>query len=252
MLQINNLKKSFGGIKAINNCSFNIQKNTINALIGPNGAGKTTIFNIISGLIKPDQGNILYKGKSIINLPPHKIASSGISRTFQLIRLFPKLTVLDNLLLAEPEVSEKLLISLFKRKFVKKEEQKAKEKCLNYLELVDMKDFSNTLAENLSYGQQKLVEIARSLATESELFLLDEPVAGINPLLREKLLNIIKNLKNEGKTILLIEHDMKFVLNIADNIVVLDHGEKIATGKPQDIKNNPLVLEAYLGEEIKI
>ena len=169
MLEIKHLEKSFGGIKAINNCSFNIEKNTINALIGPNGAGKTTVFNMISGLIKPDKGEILYKQKSIIRLPPYKIASLGISRTFQLIRLFPKLTVLENLLLAHSEVSEKLLVSIFKKKIVKVEEERAKLDCFHYLDLVHMKEFSNKLAGDLSYGQPKLVEIARRLATQSDL-----------------------------------------------------------------------------------
>ena len=188
MLKIRNLSKSFDGIKAVQNCSFDVDENSITALIGPNGAGKTTVFNLITGFIKPDKGVIKYKNNSIKNMQLYKISNLGITRTFQLIRLFPKLSITENLMLAEHLSGEKLFNTIFRPRMVRLDEKKKKKECLTYLDLVGLKDKAKVHAENLSYGQQKLVEIARVLATRSDLILLDEPVAGVNPTMREKIM----------------------------------------------------------------
>ncbi len=251
LLEIKNLSKSFDGVEALRNCSFIVKEKSITALIGPNGAGKTTVFNIISGLVKQDSGNITLKNISLKNLNIHQRANQGISRTFQLVRLFPKLSVMENLLLAFPKINEGFFASLIKRKPIKKQEKTARLRCHAVLENIGLKEKAYELAADLSYGQQKLVELARCFIGESDILLLDEPVAGVNPVLREKIKTILKQIQKNGKTILLIEHDMKFVLDIADEIIVLNYGEEIAFGSPHDIKNNPKVLEAYLGERIK-
>jgi len=252
LLKIEKLEKHFNGIKAVQNCSFVVDENEIVALIGPNGAGKTTMLNLISGLIKPDKGHIHFKGEPLFGLQSYQIARLGLSRTFQLIRLFPKLTAMENLLLAKHQEGEDFLTTILKPKYIKYEEKINKERCLEFLKLVGLEDKRNSHAKNLSYGQQKLLEIARALATESDLLLLDEPVTGVNPVMREKIKNILLKLKKEGKTILFIEHDMKFVMNLADKVVVMDHGEEIASGTPKQIQKNPKVLQAYLGKKVKL
>jgi ABC-type branched-subunit amino acid transport system ATPase component len=247
MLKVQNLNKKFEGIKAVQDCSFDVEANSITALIGPNGAGKTTIFNLITGFIRPDSGKIIFKNNSIVGMDSYKITNSGIIRTFQLIRLFPKLTVMENLLLAEHQLGESLINIFLKPKQSRQEELKKRKRCLAFLRLVGLEEKAKALAENLSYGQQKLVEIARVLATESDLILLDEPVAGVNPTMRTQIKNILKKLKERGKTILLIEHDMTFVMDVCDKVIVLDHGREIAIGSPKQIVKNKKVLEAYLG-----
>jgi|SRR3989344_792960 len=251
LLQIKNLEKSFDGVKAVENCNFEIEENKIVALIGPNGAGKTTVFNLITGFIRADRGHIHFKGEPIDDLENYQISQQGIARTFQLIRLFPKLSVMDNLLLAKHKEADNFFVTLFKPRFIKHEERVNKERCLEFLKLVGLEDKKDNLAKNLSYGQQKLLEIARILATEAELLLLDEPVAGVNPVMREKIRDVLLKLKKEGKTILFIEHDMKFVMNVADKVVVMDGGQEIAIGTPKQIQNNSKVLEAYLGKKVK-
>ncbi len=252
MLEVKHLEKQFDGIKAVHDCDFTVEENKIVALIGPNGAGKTTVFNLITGLTKLDRGDIHFKGMPIINLKPYKIAELGITRTFQLIRLFPRLTAIENLLLARSQEGENFISTIFKPFYIKHEEKTNKERVLEFLKLVNLEEKRNSLAQNLSYGQQKLLEIARALATEADFLMLDEPVAGVNPIMKNNIKNILLKLKKGGKTILFIEHDMKFVMDVADKIIVMNHGEEIAIGTPKQIQNNEKVLEAYLGKKVKL
>jgi ABC-type branched-subunit amino acid transport system ATPase component len=227
MLELRNVSRSFGGVKAVNNCTFKVEKNTITSLIGPNGAGKTTVFNIISGITKPDKGKIKLQNKNIVGLAAFKVAQAGISRTFQLTKVFKNLSVKDNLLIA------------------KNTDEKEMKKVL---ESVYFPKSLDTLAQDLSYGQQRLLELARALLMPHSLLLLDEPTAGVNPKIRDELRIILKNLKKQGKTILLIEHDMSFVMDISDTVIVLDQGKVLTEGKPKKIMKDKNVLEAYLGK----
>lgn len=227
MLSLKNVSKSFGGVKAVNRCTFEVEENTITSLIGPNGAGKTTVFNIISGLTNPDNGAIKLAGKNITGMPAYKIAQSGISRTFQLTKIFRNLSIKDNLLIAKnapEEEMKKMLGSVYLHKPL------------------------DTIASGLSYGQQRLLEIARALLMPHELLMLDEPTAGVNPMIRQELKHILKKLRKGGKTVLLIEHDMEFVMDISDNVIVLNEGKVLRIGKPKEIVKDKRVLEAYLGK----
>lgn len=244
ILEIKHLVKKFGGLTAVNHCNFGIEKNSITALIGPNGAGKSTMFDLITGLSRQDSGEILFNEKQIGHFPTYKRAHLGITRTFQAIRVFPELTALENIMLALPENDEALL-SIFKP--FKKHQRQLKEKAFKLLNQINLHEKAHVKANRLSYGQQKLLEIMRAVATDAQLFLLDEPAAGVNRTMLHSIVSIIKRLHNEGKTIIIVEHDMGFIMSLSQHVIVMDYGKEIAQGTPEEIQNNPKVLEAYLG-----
>jgi len=242
ILEIKKIYKHFGGIKALDGTDLKIEKGKIISIIGPNGSGKTTLFNIISNIIKSDKGNIYYNNQNITEKEDFEVAKEGISRTFQSVRLFRNLNIKDHIEIALTNDDE----FIFKSLFTKKENKDSKIK--EILDLVSLKKDLNTLATDLSYGQRKLLDLAIAIAKPHNLLMLDEPVAGINPKLRKEIKEILKKLNKKGETILIIEHDMNFVMDLADYIYVLDNGKVIAEGKPKEIQNNKKVLEAYLGE----
>jgi len=249
MLQVQNLVKEFDGIKAADDIVFEVEENSICGLVGPNGSGKTTVFNLICGYLKPERGKIFFDGKQITSLSPHKISQLGIGRTFQNIRLFPQISVLDNVMLGfKYDKGEKFSSALFQTKRMKQEEKQNLLKAKEILKFVGLIKKGNALAEQLSHGQRKLLELARILALEPALFLLDEPFAGLFPETKRTMLNLIRNLKEQGKTILFIEHDMNSVMGVAEKAIVLNYGKKIAEGKPEEVINNEEVLSAYLGK----
>lgn len=248
LLSVRDLTKTFGGLMAVNGVSFDIEKGTITALIGPNGAGKTTVINIISGLLRATGGKVVFKGRDITNLPPYRISHLGIARTFQNIRVFPQMTVLENMLVATRyRKGETLLYSVIPDRDVKVEDEQNLKKALHYLEFVGLMDKKDEFAGNLSHGQRRLLELARALATDADLLLLDEPTAGVTPRTREKLLELFTRLKNSGKTIMIIEHNMKVVRAVSDRVIVLSNGQKIFDGPPDKAFKDSRVIEAYLG-----
>lgn len=228
ILQLQDVTKAFGNLAAVNRCSFALERNRITGLIGPNGAGKTTLFNVITGFFTTDEGKIIFKGKEINNLRPYRIAERGIGRTFQITRVFPKMTLMENLIVAARV-------------------ENRDERALEFLELAGLVDLRGEYASDLSYGQQKLLALIRVLMFDPDLILLDEPAAGINPTMQNKIMELIHKLKEGGKTFLIIEHDMKVIMGHSDKIVVLNFGEKIAEGTGEEIKNNEDVLKAYFG-----
>ncbi len=253
MLQVKGVEKAFGGLRAINNCSFGVAEGSITGLIGPNGAGKTTLFNIITGHYKPDRGEILFQGQAITGLLPHQIFKRKVYRTFQITREFPQMSVLENLMLVpEQQIGEKIWNTWFRLESVKREEKIIKEKALAVLEFVELSDLKNEYAGSLSGGQKKLLELARSMMAEPKMVLLDEPGAGVNPTLMKKLMDKISTLCEEDHiTFLLIEHDMNLVMNLCNPVIVMSEGRKLAEGKPEEIKKNESVLEAYLGGQYR-
>lgn len=248
MLEIKNLSKTFDGIKAVADFSLSVSQKKITSLIGPNGAGKTTVFNLITGFLSPDGGEVILKGHSILNKSPYRIARKGITRTFQNLRLFKKLTAFENVMMGrQGQNGEKFFNALLSFSKNSTEHRSHVGKAEALLEFVGLRDHRDELAESLSYGQQKLLSIACSMAAEPDLLLLDEPVSGVQPAMIEKIVEVIHDLVwNQGKTVLLIEHNIDFVLNISDTVVVMDEGKKIAEGTPSTIKNAPEILEAYL------
>lgn len=250
ILTINNISKRYGGIRAVDNVSASFEKCSLNALIGPNGSGKTTLLNLISGFTKPDNGNICFGKKQITALFPNKIALLGISRTFQKVRIFPQITVIENMMLATSNIhNESLISSLFLAKSTIDNEKKNREKAFFYLKMVGLEERHSQPAIILSRGQQKLLELARALATEPDLLLLDEPVSGVLPDIRNKISDVLLDVKSKGKTVIFIEHDMSFALKLAEKVIVLDFGKKIADDIAENVIKDNKVIEAYFGKE---
>lgn len=253
LLKATKLSKVFGGLKAVSNFDVTIEKGELIGLIGPNGAGKTTAFNLLTGVYEPTTGEIELDGKSVVGLKPYQITQQGLARTFQNIRLFAELSVLDNVKIAYHfHVKYGILESVFRIGRYHNEEAEIEKKAIELLEIFQLADKKDEISKNLSYGEQRRLEIARALAAQPKLLLLDEPAAGMNPQETQELMKMIQWIKEKfDLTILLIEHDMNLVMNVCERIYVLEYGSIIAEGVPEEIKNNPRVIEAYLGEEVE-
>lgn len=242
------LTKQFGGLSAVDHVDYSIEKGKINAIIGPNGAGKSTFFNLISGIYLPTSGQVLFKGGDITDQPPEKVATLGIARTFQTTNLFEQSTVLDNVIIGNRlRTKSNLFDAIFKTKRLKEEERKSREKALEVLDFVGLTHLTGNLVSNISQEQKKRVAFALALATDPEIIFLDEPTAGVNPDETNELADLIKKMADQGITVCLIEHKMEMIMRLADSIMVLNYGKKIAEGTPEEINKNEEVIKAYLG-----
>lgn len=241
MLEIDDIHRSFGGLKAVNGASFTVEAGSITALIGPNGAGKTTAFNLVSGVLRPDGGSIRLEGEEITRLAPHEIAVRGVSRTFQITRGLSHLTVLENMIAAAPP---RRLRGLFASKMARQEVERA----MDLLDFVGIAHLAGNLAQELSYGQRKLLEFASAMMPNPGLVLLDEPAGGVNPTLLERIVDRIRQLRGDGITFLIVEHNMDMVMKLCDSVVVMAHGAVLTQDTPAAVQEDPLVLDAYLGK----
>jgi neutral amino acid transport system ATP-binding protein len=241
LLQVDGVDKAFGGLKAVNGASFRVESGSITALIGPNGAGKTTAFNMVSGVLRPDAGSIRLRGDEITTLAPHQIAAKGVSRTFQITRELSHLTVLENMIAAAPP---RRLRGLFTSKMARHEVERA----MGLLQFVGIDHLAQAMAQELSYGQRKLLEFASSIMPEPNLVLLDEPASGVNPALLERIVDRIRELRESGITFLIVEHNMNMVMKLCDSVVVMAHGTVLTQDTPATVREDPMVLDAYLGK----
>ncbi len=250
MLELRSLSRQFGGLKVLQDVSLSVPKGSIFGLIGPNGAGKTTVFNLITGLLAPGAGEIAFEGQSLLGLPPHRITQAGIARTFQNIRIFKEMSLLDNVVVGmHRHLHASWPATLLALPSFRADERRARERARELLGWVRLDHKASELADKLSYGEQRKLELARALATEPKLLLLDEPVAGMNSTEKTELMAEIVNIRERGYTIFMIEHDMRFVMGLCEQIAVLNFGRIIAQGEPQQIRNDPQVIEAYLGRD---
>jgi ABC-type branched-subunit amino acid transport system ATPase component len=250
VLEVQELTKDFAGLRAVDRCSFQVERGEIHGLIGPNGSGKTTCFNLITGYLEPTSGRVCFDGEEITARRPYEIVGRGIARTFQMVRVFRRMTVMENLLMApQQQAGENILLGMLRLPRVQQQEREARERACALLALVGLERAANDYCGNLSYAEQKMVEIIRTLMTEPKLILLDEPASGINPTLVNQILDYIRKLRDEqGKTFLIVEHDMRVIMKLCDRITVLDYGKKIFEGTPSQVARAPIVMGAYLGE----